>query len=485
VRRAVCVTRARASGETLIELLVSITIMGSVVAVVVGALSSVVAGATGQRTDARAQAELVSFAQKAKATPLIPCATPAEYDARLGVPAVPAGSYATHVTRVASWDAAAKSFTSVTSKLTDGADETATTIKVALPFDVAPDDTIRVGRDLELETMTVEAVSGDTLTVHRATHPRAHAIDEVVTVCPLGGPDRSDLQLVDVSVAGPSTGVAGKRGPYASTISLAKRGPLLIPTLTTLDVTPPDQTAGGTSQDEARLTYDGTLPAGVEPSGTLTFKLFAASDATCSAPPVFTKDIPVTGFSADAYASTPYQVFFNTAGDGPGPHRWTVAYSGDAAFQGATSACGAPGQTLQLDKATPTLTPKVADPPAPDVHTGDPVSDTVTLADGVGPDPDGPGPGDEGPTGKISFELYGHEDPNCTGEPVFPAPDDSPVETVVDAGNKAYSLPTSPTPSTYETAGIYHWIATYSGDVNNIDVATECLDQPVTVTDAP
>jgi type II secretory pathway pseudopilin PulG len=478
VRRARSGTRARESGETLIELIVSITIMGSVVAVVVGALTSVVAGATGQRTDARAQAELVSFAQEVKATPLIPCATPAEYDARLG-PAPATHPYQTHVTKVYSWDGS--SFTSVTSKLTETVDDAATTITVALPFAVAVDDTIKVGTGVALETMKVTAVAGDTLTVTRA-HPAAHVVDDAVTLCP--SLSRSGLQLVDVSVTGPATGVAGKLGPYQSTTSLAKRGPLLIPTLTTVAATA-SQDAGGPITDDARLTFDGTAPPGVTPSGNLTFTLFAPTDTTCAGPPVATKDVPIDGFSSvgNAYHSGPYQVFFNTPGDGPGAHRWTVSYSGDAAFQGASSACGAPGQTSMLAKKVPKLTPTVADPPAPDVHMGDHVSGTVTLAEGVGPDPDGAGPGVEGPTGKISFELYGPEDPTCSGDPLVPAAGDPPLESVVDGGNKDYSLPTSTT-ATYETAGTYHWIATYSGDVNNTVVSTACPDQPVIVTDS-
>lgn len=481
------VTRAREAGETLIELVVSVTIMGSVVAVVVGALTSVVAGATGQRTDARAQAELVSFAQKVKATPLIPCATPAEYDARLGV-APSSGPYLAQVTRVAWWDTSASAFAAVTSTLTEAVDATATTIRVALPFAVADGDTIKVGSGVAPEAMKVTAVAGDALTVTRASHPDAHVVGDAVTLCPPGGPNRSDLQLVDATVTGPSTGVAGKLGPYRSTISLAKRGPLLIPTLTTDDVTPATQSAGGFVSDDALLSHDGPAPAGVEPTGTMTFKLFAPADADCAGPPVFTSDVPVDGFAPPGggpYVAPPHQVFLDTPGDGPGAHRWTVTYSGDAAFQGASSACGAPGQSVDLEKATPTL---VGEPSEHEAKTGELGSDSATLIGGVGPDPDGPGPLVGGPTGRVSFVLLAGDTPPCTGTIVYPPdpPSDPPVGADVDRGNATYALPDAPPDHpTFPFAGVFYWKAMYLGDANNLAAETSCEDdsQKVVVTD--
>jgi hypothetical protein len=69
-------------------------------------------------------------------------------------------------------------------------------------------------------------------------------------------------------------------------------------------------------------------------TGSLTFELFGPGDAICAGTPEFTQTIDVHGNGN--YPTTNSTVMAST----PGTWRWKVAYSGDAANVGTTSACG-------------------------------------------------------------------------------------------------------------------------------------------------
>ena len=79
--------------------------------------------------------------------------------------------------------------------------------------------------------------------------------------------------------------------------------------------------------------------------------------------------------------------------------------------------------------------------------------------------------GGKEPTGKITFALYGPNDANCSGKPVFT--DDADVD-----GNGNYTSGNY-TPT---EAGTYRWIATYGGDQNNAGAEGKCNDANETVT---
>jgi len=68
--------------------------------------------------------------------------------------------------------------------------------------------------------------------------------------------------------------------------------------------------------------------------GTVTFNLYAPSDATCSGAPALTQTVSVSG---NATYNTTNTTFFASA---EGTWRWLVSYSGDANNEGTTSACG-------------------------------------------------------------------------------------------------------------------------------------------------
>jgi hypothetical protein len=74
----------------------------------------------------------------------------------------------------------------------------------------------------------------------------------------------------------------------------------------------------------------------------------------------------------------------------------------------------------------------------------------------------------------VSWKLYANA--RCEGAPVA---SDGPV-TVTGNGN--YSTPSGAAPT---AAGVYYWVATYSGDTNNNAVSSGCADEPVTISPQP
>lgn len=79
------------------------------------------------------------------------------------------------------------------------------------------------------------------------------------------------------------------------------------------------------------------------------------------------------------------------------------------------------------------------------------------------------GPGTPGPTGTVTFELFGPDDDGCDGAPAFtskPAP---------LSGGRVTSPTFAP-----RSAGIYRWVATYEGDLNYELTRTPCDDPTAT-----
>jgi len=147
---------------------------------------------------------------------------------------------------------------------------------------------------------------------------------------------------------------------------------------------------------------------------------------------------------------------FNTSTLTAGNHTVTATYSGDANFNGSTGTLSG-GQTVV--KANPTLTGSVS-PTSGSVGT--PFTDSAVLS------------GTTNATGTITFTVYGPNVTNCATA-IFTS-----VRTVT--GNATYTS----APFTPSTPGTYYFVASYSGDVNNIPVATTCgaASQTFTVTAA-
>jgi len=108
-------------------------------------------------------------------------------------------------------------------------------------------------------------------------------------------------------------------------------------------------------------------------------------------------------------------------------------------------------------KASPTVSTNAS----PRVVLGGSIHDAATLQ------------GDESATGQITFKLYGPDDSNCSGSPVF-----TDAESVSGHGSSRSSdfTPTA--------AGTYRWSASYSGDSNNNPASSPCNapDESLTVS---
>jgi hypothetical protein len=218
-----------------------------------------------------------------------------------------------------------------------------------------------------------------------------------------------------------------------------------IPTLTTQ--ASPAVTLGAAISDTA------TLSGGVGPTGTITFKLYGPNDATCTGAVIFTSVVPVSGNGV--YPSTTFTPTL------AGTYRWIASYSGDGGNAAVATACDVVNENVivaPVGAAIPTLTTQAS----PAVTLGAAISDTATLSGGVGP------------TGTITFKLYGPNDATCTAVAIF-------TSVVPVSGNGVYpSLSFIPT-----LAGIYRWIANYSGDANNAGTTNACNAVNEIVTVAP
>src|SRR5439155_1485053 len=107
--------------------------------------------------------------------------------------------------------------------------------------------------------------------------------------------------------------------------------------------------------------------------------------------------------------------------------------------------------------------PTVTTSATPQATAGGTISDQATLAGGVGP------------TGTITFTVFGPNDATCSGTPTSGG--SAPV-----SGNGTY--PSSAVPVVL--AGTYRWIASYGGGSNNAAWPTACADpaEAVVVTKA-
>ena len=245
--------------------------------------------------------------------------------------------------------------------------------------------------------------------------------------------------LDDTDVAHYSVQTLSENPPVSAAVYVPKNT-----TLVTTSVSPSSITLGSSETPSASDTA--TLSGGYDPTGSITFYVYysATSTPSCTGTPVFTSS-PVSVDGNGAYSSpayTPSEV---------GYYFWTANYTGDANNTGYTTSCGASGETLTVSPATPSISTLVS---PQSLVLGGSAQDTATLSGGYDP------------TGTITFYAYysSTSTPSCSGTPVFTS---SPV--TVD-GNGDY-LSGLFTPS---EVGYYFWIASYSGDANNMGYTTSC-----------
>jgi hypothetical protein len=180
----------------------------------------------------------------------------------------------------------------------------------------------------------------------------------------------------------------------------------------------------------------------VNPTGTITLSLHDVDDPVCGDVPIFTSTVPVT--ANGTYTSASLRL------DLAGTYRWVARYSGDVNNKSAMSLCSNSGAAVALVRRTPTISSDASTIDATGAATN-----TAVLTGG----------GPSGPTGSMTFRLFGVGNLTCAGAPVFTS-----VKPVAGSGTYT-SDPYRPTAS-----GSYQWVVTYSGDTNNNAVGTVCSD---------
>ncbi len=216
----------------------------------------------------------------------------------------------------------------------------------------------------------------------------------------------------------------------------------------TTTATPPTVTVGQPVHDVAHL-------SGNNPTGTITFDLYGPNPGTCTGTPVQSVKATVNG--AGDYPSP------SVVMTGTGTYVWVASYSGDANNPALQSGCADATETVTVTPATPALTTSAS--PA-SVTLGASVADVATLSGGYDP------------TGTLQWALYGPNDASCSSSTPLQ------TQTVAVTGDGSYTSP-SLTPT---AAGSYHWVATYSGDANNVKVGpVGCTDpnEGLTVNSPP
>jgi hypothetical protein len=150
----------------------------------------------------------------------------------------------------------------------------------------------------------------------------------------------------------------------------------------------------------------------------------------------------------------------------PGTYHWVAHYSGDHDTEPASTPCDDDEREAVIVSPVPlqpTSLTTTASPVAPDTSpAGSPIHDSAHLSGGVDP------------TNRVTFKLYGPDDPSCTG----PSADIAPVSV---AGNGNYTASFTPA-----RVGEYRWQATYSGDPHNLGYGpTACDDAAEAVVVSP
>ena len=197
------------------------------------------------------------------------------------------------------------------------------------------------------------------------------------------------------------------------------------------------------------LTDMATLLGGQNPTGTITFHLYADNGSGGCGTEV--TGSPVTKAVAGNGSYTSPLIHITSAGT----YHWIASYGGDTNNSSVSGACGDTAENVTVNRAGPGISTNAAPLTQTIAASGLDLTDTATLTNGVTP------------TGTITFHLYADNGSGGCGTELA----GSPVTKTV-SGNGAYI-----SPSVHVSAvGDYHWVASYGGDVNNSPVAGSCGD---------
>lgn len=207
-------------------------------------------------------------------------------------------------------------------------------------------------------------------------------------------------------------------------------------------------------------------------NGSITFTLYGPYAATAtpdckSGKLVYTSpSVPTNG---DNTYNSPPSAYPITA---PGTYEWVASYSGDTYNTATASSCGDAAVTVAMASPTVATTPS-----SPTVVTvGAKINDAATLAGGYGLVTTG------NKKGTVTFTLYNitteGATPTCAAtDQVFQDPNENITANTGDTGGTASSSKFSTT-----SAGLYQWVASYSGDANNSAFTGACGDTTEQVT---
>jgi uncharacterized protein YbcV (DUF1398 family) len=183
-------------------------------------------------------------------------------------------------------------------------------------------------------------------------------------------------------------------------------------------------------------------------SGKVTFKLF--SDSGCKTEVSAAKSVS-TGVSGSGTVVVESGEYTTTA---TGTYYWVASYSGDSNNQPVSSGCKDDNESSVVNKGQPSITTSAVTP----VTVGAKIHDTATLSGLIAADG----------TGKVTFKAYA--DSKCATTPLFEStnPTSGGITTNGDVPSSEY---------TTTAAGTVYWVASYSGDSNNLPASTKCGDE--------
>ncbi|MEO7422288.1 MAG: hypothetical protein ABIU87_07830 [Ornithinibacter sp.] len=195
------------------------------------------------------------------------------------------------------------------------------------------------------------------------------------------------------------------------------------------------------------------------PSGSVAFSLCnVASPGLCTTGGTSVGSTNLSGASYPATVASP-TAYVTSAGR----YCWRATFSGDSANGIPSSSDSRASECFTVNPVDPTLSTSAG----ADVFLGNAVTDSATLG-GTATQPANPvinltGTAGAAAGGTITFKLFGPADTGC-GPLVYTS------GTVDVSGNGAYN---SPAPQFVPaTAGNYHWVAVYSGNLPNTNGIT-------------
>jgi hypothetical protein len=199
-----------------------------------------------------------------------------------------------------------------------------------------------------------------------------------------------------------------------------------------------------------------TLSSGSNPTGSITFKLYApkpdgTADPNCST--LVATLGPVTVNGNGDYQSGP----FTPSGTAPqiaGTYQWVASYSGDANNEPVSTQCGDTGEQSVVNKRPSTL------------PTGQKVviADFAKVSSTFGT-----------PTGKVNFKLF--DNSSCSGTPLYSSGDVSLVNGLANTDNAPNGKPPA-----LGSNGSYFWLVSYLGEGNFSPSSSPCGTEQLTIS---